>query len=169
MISKIFALGALLGAAAAQQVGTQTAETHPRMTWQKCSSGGSCTNVNGEVTIDSNWRWVHDKNGYTNCYDGNTWNTTICSDGKACASNCALDGADYPGTYGASTSGNALTLKFVTKGSYCRCTLPTCPIMSSGLLTDNPSHSHEHRLSSVLDGQLKQVPDVHSAWQRIHL
>ncbi|KAK4235475.1 glycoside hydrolase family 7 protein [Achaetomium macrosporum] len=77
------------------------------MTWQKCSSSGSCTNVDGEVTIDSNWRWVHDKNGYTNCYNGNT-----------CASNCPLDGADYPGTYGASTSCNALTLKFVTKGCY---------------------------------------------------
>ena len=30
----------------------------------------------------------------------------------------AIDGADYSGTYGISTSGNALTLKFVTKGSY---------------------------------------------------
>jgi cellulose 1,4-beta-cellobiosidase len=31
--------------------------------------------------------------------------------------NCALDGADYSGTYGVSTSGNAATLKFVTKNS----------------------------------------------------
>ncbi|CCO37125.1 hypothetical protein BN14_11276 [Rhizoctonia solani AG-1 IB] len=30
--------------------------------------------------------------------------------------NCAVDGADYSGTYGITTSGNALTLKFVTKG-----------------------------------------------------
>ncbi|AEO64066.1 glycoside hydrolase family 7 protein [Thermothielavioides terrestris NRRL 8126] len=88
------------------------------MSWQKCSSGGSCTTVQGEVVIDSNWRWVHDKNGYTNCYTGNEWNTTICSDAKSCAANCALDGADYSGTYGVTTSGNALTLKFVTKGSY---------------------------------------------------
>jgi cellulose 1,4-beta-cellobiosidase len=27
---------------------------------------------------------------------------------------CALDGADYSGTYGITTSGNALTLKFKT-------------------------------------------------------
>lgn len=123
MLSKILAVAALMGAAVAQQVGKEKTETHPKMTWQKCSSGGSCSNVNGEVTIDSNWRWVHDKNGYTNCYTGNAWNSTICKDDKSCASNCAVDGADYPGTYGASTSGNALTLKFVTKGESCRFTV----------------------------------------------
>jgi len=121
MLSKtlVFA-AALMGAAVAQQVGKETTETHPKMTWQKCSSGGSCTNVNGEVTIDSNWRWVHDKNGYSNCYNGNSWNSTICKDNKSCAANCAVDGANYASTYGASTSGNALTLKFVTKGEYCK-------------------------------------------------
>jgi len=118
MLAKFTALAALMGAAAAQQVGTQTTETHPKMTWQKCSAGGSCSNQNGEVTIDANWRWVHDKSGYTNCYTGNEWNTTICKDSKSCASTCAVDGADYKSTYGASTSGNALTLGFVTKGSY---------------------------------------------------
>lgn len=118
MIAKFAALSALLGLAASQQVGTSTTETHPKMTWQQCSAGGSCTTKNGEVTIDSNWRWVHDKGGYTNCYTGNAWNTTICADSKKCAANCALDGADYKATYGASTSGNALTLGFVTQGSY---------------------------------------------------
>lgn len=66
---------------------------------------------------DANWRWVHDKNGYTNCYTGNTWNATICPDNKSCAANCVLDGADYAATYGATTSGNALSLKFVTQSS----------------------------------------------------
>ena len=120
MVSKLLAVAALMGAAVAQEVGKELAETHPKMTWQKCSSSGSCTSVNGEVTIDANWRWVHDKNGYTNCYDGNSWNATICKDPKTCASSCAVDGANYPSTYGASTSGNALTLKFITKGEYCK-------------------------------------------------
>jgi cellulose 1,4-beta-cellobiosidase len=53
-----------------------------------------------------------------NCYDGNTWDKTICPDDVTCAKNCALDGADYEGTYGVTTSGNALTLKFVTHGAY---------------------------------------------------
>ncbi|KAK5653380.1 hypothetical protein OQA88_9073 [Cercophora sp. LCS_1] len=120
MVSKFAALAALIGGAAAQQVGTQTAETHPKMTWQKCSAGGSCTTVNGEITLDSNWRWAHEAkaNSYVNCYSGNSWNATICKDGKTCAANCAIEGADYKGTYGATTSGNALTLNFITKGEY---------------------------------------------------
>jgi cellulose 1,4-beta-cellobiosidase len=107
---------ALLTAVSGQQVGTNTAEVHPALTWSKCTTAG-CTQVAGSVVLDSNWRWVHTTTGYTNCYNGNTWNTTICPDGVTCAAACALDGADYSGTYGITTSGNALTLKFVTTGS----------------------------------------------------
>ncbi|KAJ3563984.1 hypothetical protein NP233_g8592 [Leucocoprinus birnbaumii] len=103
-----------LAVALGQQVGTQTAETHPSLSWQKCTSSG-CTDVAGSVVLDSNWRWLHTTSGYTNCYTGNAWDTTLCPDGVTCAQNCALDGADYSGTYGITTSGNALTLKFVTQ------------------------------------------------------
>ncbi|TFK96197.1 glycoside hydrolase, partial [Pterulicium gracile] len=41
-----------------------------------------------------------------------------CPNPTTCATNCAVDGADYSGTYGITTSGNALTLKFVTNGPY---------------------------------------------------
>ena len=92
MITNVAALSALVALVAAQQVGTQTAETHPQITWKKCTAPNSCTTVQGEVTIDANWRWLHDKNGYTNCYTGNKWNETICTDAKTCAANCALDG-----------------------------------------------------------------------------
>ncbi|GLB38001.1 putative glycoside hydrolase family 7 [Lyophyllum shimeji] len=102
----------------AQQVGTQQAETHPKLSWQKCTKSGGCvTQSSGAVVLDSNWRWVHNVGGYTNCYTGNTWDNSLCPDGKTCASNCALDGADYAGTYGITSSGNALTLKFVTNNS----------------------------------------------------
>ena len=47
----------------AQQAGTQTAETHPSLTWETCTTGGSCTQNAGSVTLDSNWRWVHDTTG----------------------------------------------------------------------------------------------------------
>lgn len=53
-----------------------------------------------------------------NCYTGNEWNTTACPDNKSCASNCAVDGADYKATYGITASGNSLQLKFITKGTY---------------------------------------------------
>jgi cellulose 1,4-beta-cellobiosidase len=106
-----------LAGAYGQQVGTNTAEVHPSMTWQSCSAGGSCTTNQGFVVLDANWRWLHSTTGYTNCYTGNTWNAALCPDPTTCATNCALDGADYGGTYGISTSGNALTLKFVTKAT----------------------------------------------------
>ncbi|KAF7559132.1 hypothetical protein G7046_g5021 [Stylonectria norvegica] len=106
----------LLAGAAAQQVGTSQAETHPKLTWKKCTSS-SCTTVNGEVVIDSNWRWVHKVGGYENCYDGNEW-TSVCSGNDDCTTNCALEGATYDKTYGATTSGDALNLKFVTTHEY---------------------------------------------------
>jgi cellulose 1,4-beta-cellobiosidase len=52
------------------------------------------------------------------CYDGNKWDATLCPDNESCAANCALDGADYSSTYGVTASSGALTLKFVTQGSY---------------------------------------------------
>lgn len=109
---------AFVSAAVGQLIGTNTAEVHPSMTWQQCTALNSCTTKNGKVTIDSNWRWVHDKSSTTNCYTGNTWNTALAPSNAACAANCAVEGADYAGTYGATASGNALSLKFVTKGPY---------------------------------------------------
>nr|BAF57425.1 putative glycosyl hydrolase family7 [uncultured symbiotic protist of Mastotermes darwiniensis] len=94
-------------------VGTNTAETHPKLTWK---NGGSTTN--GEVTVDSNWRWTHTKGSTKNCYDGNLWSKDLCPDAATCGKNCVLEGADYSGTYGVTSSGDALTLKFVTHGSY---------------------------------------------------
>jgi cellulose 1,4-beta-cellobiosidase len=101
-------------------IGKEQTETHPRMTWQRCTGkgGSSCTNVNGEIVIDANWRWLHSVGGYTNCFDGNEWNATACPDNAACTKNCAIEGSDYRGTYGITTSGNSLTLKFITKGQY---------------------------------------------------
>ncbi|KAL2259922.1 hypothetical protein VTK26DRAFT_6236 [Humicola hyalothermophila] len=106
----------LMGLVAGQQVGTETSENHPKLTWQQCSGQGSCTTVNGEVVIDANWRWLHDSN-MQNCYDGNAW-TSACSTATDCAEKCYIEGADYSNTYGASTSGDALTLKFVTEHEY---------------------------------------------------
>ncbi|OBZ75906.1 Exoglucanase 1 [Grifola frondosa] len=104
----------LIAVAYGQQTGTLTAETHPQLTSQQCTASGGCTTLSTSVVLDSNWRWLHDTTGYTNCYTGNTWDATLCPDPVTCAQNCALDGADYAGTYGISTSGDALTLNFVT-------------------------------------------------------
>ncbi|KAJ4342704.1 Esterase/lipase/thioesterase [Didymella glomerata] len=110
----------LLSAVRAQQVGTSTTETHPKLNWKTCTGtgGNSCTTKAGSIVLDSNWRWTHNTGGYTNCYTGSSWDATLCPDGDTCAKNCAIDGADYSGTYGITAGSDALTLKFVTKGQY---------------------------------------------------
>src|ERR1700761_3779981 len=123
MKSQSRTLLALFGLAAtsvnAQQACTTNAEGKPTITYQTCSGSGSCTTNNGYLVIDSNWRWAHTLTGTTNCYTGNTWNTTICTSNAACAANCCLDGSGgYQSTSGISSSGSAATLGFVTTDSY---------------------------------------------------
>jgi cellulose 1,4-beta-cellobiosidase len=83
----------------AQQIGTYTAETHPSLTVETCTTSGGCKSSTQSVVLDANWRWTHVTSGYTNCYTGNEWNATVCPDPTTCAKNCALDGADYSGQY----------------------------------------------------------------------
>ncbi|TVY27219.1 putative 1,4-beta-D-glucan cellobiohydrolase, partial [Lachnellula hyalina] len=116
MYSKIALASLLFRAAHGQQVGTLTTETHPSLTWQTCTAPGSCTDKAGKVVLDANWRWLHSTSGSTNCYTGNTWDTTLCPDDATCTQNCAVDGADYTSTYGATASGSSLKLDFVTNG-----------------------------------------------------
>ena len=47
-------------------------------------------------------------------FQGNTWDSTLCPDPTTCAKNCALDGADYEGTYGIQSSGDSLSLTLKT-------------------------------------------------------
>ncbi|KAI1788826.1 cellobiohydrolaseI [Ganoderma leucocontextum] len=108
----------LLATVYGQQVGTLTAETHPRLAVSQCTSANNCQQQQRSIVLDSNWRWLHATSSSTNCYTGNTWDASLCPDPVTCAENCAVDGADYAGTYGVTTSGNALTLKFVTQGPY---------------------------------------------------
>ena len=100
-----------------QQVGTYKPEVHPPLTIQTCTKSGGCQSQTKSVVLDANWRWVHITSDYHNCYTGNTWDTKICPDGATCAKNCALDGADYKGTYGVISSGSSLRLNFVTGGN----------------------------------------------------
>ncbi|KAL0949979.1 hypothetical protein HGRIS_009993 [Hohenbuehelia grisea] len=100
-----------------QQIGTNVPETHPPLTVQSCTNTGGCQSQQQSIVLDANWRWLHNNGGFTNCYTGNTWNTTLCPNPTACAQNCALDGADYAGTYGITTSGDTLSLNFVTQSA----------------------------------------------------
>lgn len=73
MYHRALFVSALLAVARAQQAGTQKEETHPSLTWQKCTDNG-CTEQKGSVVIDANWRWVHSTEDTSNCYTGNTVN-----------------------------------------------------------------------------------------------
>ncbi len=103
----------------AQQVGNQQAENHPPLTTYTCQADGSCSPTSGtSIVLDQNWRWIHNVGGSTNCYTGDEWDSSLCPDPVSCASNCALDGANYEGVYGVTTNGDSMSIKLVTVGQY---------------------------------------------------
>ena len=111
------ALAWLLVPAVAQAPGDLQAEKHPPLTWSRCHSPGECEQVAGEVTMDQNWRWIHGKDNFRNCYDMNIWveeceygNSTVCTEA------CVIEGVgDYERSYGVNASGDSLTLDYVTR------------------------------------------------------
>jgi len=113
-------VGTPLVLVSAQQKGSFTVERHPELSWSSCTDLDQCQTQNGKVTIDANWRWTHKKGDTTNCYTGDDWNPSLCPDGKTCAENCVVEGADeeYTNTYGIKASGSTLQLDFVTTGPY---------------------------------------------------
>lgn len=75
-----------------QQVGPNSPEVHPPFSAQQCTKGGGCTEVGGELVLDSQWRWLHEKGGYTNCLAGGKWSEASCQSAETCAKNCELEG-----------------------------------------------------------------------------
>lgn len=53
------ALFSLLSAVYGQSPGVNTPEVNPPITWQTCTTTGGCTDVQGGITIDANYRWTH--------------------------------------------------------------------------------------------------------------
>jgi len=111
----------LLAVAEAQQVGKLNAEEHPSLPLSRCSLNGGCSAESTSVTLDANWRWLHDagQGSYQNCYTGTSWDQKLCPDPKTCAQSCALEGVtrdSYAGTYGVKPTAGGLALQFVTQG-----------------------------------------------------
>lgn len=153
LLSSPFAFLLLVGA---QHSGTLLAETHPLIPWQTCTGPGSCTTQSGQITLDSNWRWLHSVPGYTNCFTGNEFDNTLCPDPVTCAQNCALEGVNYNATYGITTIGSSLILKFVTQSS------GTTPNIGSRtyLMASNSQYQKFKPLSQELafDVDVSQLP-----------
>jgi cellulose 1,4-beta-cellobiosidase len=110
----LFVLASLLSTAIGQQIGTNSKEVHPKLPWKTCTTAGGCTVQSGEIVLDADFRWTHNKDGYNNCYDDavKKFNQTLCPDPTTCAKNCAVEGVTYA-DYGVTTQGDALTMKLV--------------------------------------------------------
>merc|ERR1712212_691822 len=104
-----------------QGVGDVTENTQLEFPIEICESYGNCKKVATSVTLDSNWRWLHD-DSMTNCYTGNLWDDVKCPDAATCTENCFIEGvskSDWQSPYGIESDGNGgMTLKFVTVGPY---------------------------------------------------
>ena len=140
---KFFA-ATLAAMASAQQIGTNTQEQHLNMKFQECESG-SCFDNYGSIVLDANWRSLHNVGGYTNCYTGNSWDTSICPDNKTCAEQCAIDGVDnqtWANTYGVTSSGTDLKLGFVTQGAYAK------NVGSRTYLMDSAGHYKQFQMAN---------------------
>ncbi|DBA01746.1 TPA: hypothetical protein N0F65_010156 [Lagenidium giganteum] len=97
----------------AQQAGKVTPEVHPSLSFAVCTKTGGCTPQPTKVVLDANWRWLHKVGNYENCFEG-YFNPDLCPDPETCSTNCALEGADYANTYGVTTAGSELSLRFLT-------------------------------------------------------
>jgi len=101
----------------AQQIGNFETEEKPTITLKECTINGGCTSKQAKLTLDANWRWIHDVSGPENCYTGDSWDSGKCSDPVTCAKNCALEGvtkAKYESTYGVKQVEDGVRLNFVT-------------------------------------------------------
>lgn len=69
------------------------------------------------ITLDANYRWIHEIGTYNNCYTNGQWETDLCPDAETCTEHCALEGATYT-DYGISTSGSSVRLNYRTDSSF---------------------------------------------------
>jgi len=102
----------------AQQAGT-TQDDHPTITLKECTLSGGCSESQAKLTLDANWRWIH--RGNVNCYTGNAWDTSICTDPTSCAQQCAVEGVSadkYRNTYGIEQIAGGVKVNFVTEHQY---------------------------------------------------
>eukprot|EP00933_Yihiella_yeosuensis_P047495 TRINITY_DN4332_c0_g5_i1.p1 TRINITY_DN4332_c0_g5~~TRINITY_DN4332_c0_g5_i1.p1 ORF type:complete len:522 (+),score=89.82 TRINITY_DN4332_c0_g5_i1:72-1568(+) len=141
------------GVAVGQMPGHQKQEVHPPLSTQTCTKAGGCTTKQNSVTIDANWRWVHTKNGYTNCYSGSEWDKRFCPDPATCAKNCELEGAnhEYPDVYGVHTDAATLKLRFKTGSN----------IGSRNYLLEDDSKYQHFKLKNrefTFDADVSQLP-----------
>lgn len=139
---KTYLLALLLALAAAQNIGTQKQEYHIPFPYTDCDQNG-CQTKNGEITLDENWRWIHNNEGYTNCFSGTEWSSQYCPDPATCTRNCAVDGVpqgDWANPYGTKQITNGIDMTLVTHGQY------GDNVGARVYLLDSPNHYKMYKL-----------------------
>jgi len=120
-LAAAFCVVFLATGALGQTPGDQKTNVALNMPIEICQSEGNCQKVSTSVSLDSNWRWIHDASG-TNCYSGNEWDSVRCPDPATCTAGCVAEGSDsndWTSTYGVSADGSGgISLQFVTVGQY---------------------------------------------------
>ncbi len=87
------------------------------MAFKECRAKGDCSTHQLGLTLDSNWRWLHNKDGYSNCFDNIKWDPTYCPDPVTCVQKCALEGvpsSDWASPYGVTQVSGGVQLNLVT-------------------------------------------------------
>lgn len=110
----------LVACCLAQNFDTQKQEYHIPVGYKECTTSG-CQTKQGSVTLDQNWRWVHNVGGYQNCFSGVEWDKNFCPDPATCTRNCAVDGVppqDWKNPYGINQINGGISMKLVTHGQY---------------------------------------------------
>jgi cellulose 1,4-beta-cellobiosidase len=155
MFQKLFLAASVLAASVLAQVpGTLTPEVHPSLATQQCTKAGGCVIVNTSIVLDSQYRWMHNVGGHTNCVSTG-FNSTLCPDAATCAKSCALEGVDYA-SYGIHTSGSSLTLNLFKQEN--NVTTQSSPRVY--LLANETTYDMFHLLNKELtfDVDVSQVP-----------
>ncbi|TEA20217.1 putative 1,4-beta-D-glucan cellobiohydrolase A [Colletotrichum sidae] len=101
-----------------QKIGDLQEEIHPKLSWKRCSTS-TCETVQGEITVDAEFRWIHVVDDYRSCFERQEWQTDQCNSTRTCTDRCAVDGAYYPG-YGIATNGDTLSQRYDTPIDFSR-------------------------------------------------
>jgi cellulose 1,4-beta-cellobiosidase len=108
----------------AQQPGSVAPNEPLELALQRCEArtGSSllqCTALPRVAVLDANWRWLHVREGYENCYTSG-WDVDRCGSEAQCAERCALEGvtrAKLADAYGVTSADGGLALQYVTGGN----------------------------------------------------
>ncbi|KAK1216977.1 hypothetical protein PQX77_020381 [Marasmius sp. AFHP31] len=116
MITKSVLLLSLFSLVRSQGAGTlYQNETRPQFSYHKCDASGACTDQQGYLVLDANWRWLHAKGNWSSCIDNLVgWDDQYCPDGLTCAKSCEYDGAEYARVYGINVSKDSVSMRYLT-------------------------------------------------------